>query len=78
VNYETPEGAKSISLKKYHRELKNCSPSRGCTYEEHVVFNVEEALLRKIAKLAPQTQGENKCEGQDSRFFIPDLFAGRA
>jgi hypothetical protein len=78
VNYETPEGAKSISLKKYHRELKNCSPSRGCTYEEHVVFNVEDALLRKIAKLAPQTQGKMNAKGKIAAFFIPDLFTGRA
>ena len=69
VNYETPEGTKSMPLKRYHRELKNCSSSRGCTYEEHVVFDVEEALLRQIAKLASETQGKMNANGKIAAFL---------
>jgi hypothetical protein len=56
VDYETPEGKTSKPLTRYHRELLNCASSRGCTYEEHVVFDIEERLLRKIAELAPSRQ----------------------
>ena len=56
VDYETPEGKTSKPLTRYHRELLNCATSRGCTYEEHVVFDIEERLLRKIAELAPSSQ----------------------
>jgi len=69
VNYETPEGTKSMPLKRYHRELKNCSSSRGCTYEEHVVFDVDEALLRQIAKLASETQGKMNANGKIAAFL---------
>lgn len=69
VNYETPGGTKSIPLKRYHKELKNCSSSRNCTYEEHVVFDVEEALLRQIAKLAPETQGKTNANGKITAFL---------
>ena len=69
VSYETPEGTRSMPLKRYHRELKNCSSSRGCTYEEHVVFDVEEALLRQIAKLAPETQGKTNANGKIAAFL---------
>jgi hypothetical protein len=69
VNYETPEGTKSMPLKRYHKELKNCSSSRNCTYEEHVVFDIEEALLRKIAKLAPETQGKTNANGKIAAFL---------
>ncbi len=56
VDYETPAGKTSKPLTRYHRELLNCASSRGCTYEEHVVFDIEERLLRKIAELAPASQ----------------------
>jgi hypothetical protein len=56
VDYQTPEGKTSKPLTRYHRELLNCTSSRGCTYEEHVVFDIEERLLRKIAELAPSHQ----------------------
>jgi len=69
VNYETPEGTKSMPLKRYHRELKNCSSSRSCTYEEHVVFDVDEALLRQIAKLASETQGKMNANGKIAAFL---------
>jgi len=69
VNYETPEGTRSIPLKRYHRELKNCSSSRDCTYEEHVVFDVEAALLRQIAKLAPEAQGKTNANGKIAAFL---------
>jgi len=69
VNYETPEGTKSMPLKRYHRELKNCSSSRGCTYEEHVVFDVDEALLRQIAKLSSETQGKTNANGKIAAFL---------
>ena len=56
VDYQTPEGKASTPLTSYHREITSCSSSRGCTYEEHVVFDIEETLLRKIAKLASANQ----------------------
>jgi len=58
VDYQTPAGKASTPLTSYHREIINCSSSRGCTYEEHVVFDIEETLLRKIAKLASANQGK--------------------
>jgi len=69
VDYETSEGTKSKPLIRYHRELKNCSSSRGCTYEEHVVFDVEEALMRQIAELAPETQGKINARGKIAAFL---------
>lgn len=69
VNYETPEGTKSKPLISYHKELMNCSSSRACTYEEHVVFDIEEALLRQIAERAPETQGKTTAKGKVSAFL---------
>ena len=69
VNYETPEGTKSKPLISYHKELLNCSSSRACTYEEHVVFDIEEALLRQIAERAPETQGKTTAKGKVSAFL---------
>jgi hypothetical protein len=69
VDYETPEGIKSKPLISYHRELKNCSSSIGCTYEEHVVFDIEESLLRRIAKPAPETQGKMNASGKIVAFL---------
>ena len=69
VNYETPEGTKSKPLISYHKELMNCSSSRACTYEEHVVFDIEEALLRQIAERAPETQGKTTAKGKISAFL---------
>jgi hypothetical protein len=69
VDYQTPEEIKSKPLISYHRELMNCSSSRTCTYEEHVVFDIEEALLRQIAARAPETQGKTTAKGKVSAFL---------
>ena len=69
VDYQTPEEIKSKPLASYHRELMNCSSSRSCTYEEHVVFDIEEALLRQIAKRTPETQGKTTDRGKVSAFL---------
>ena len=69
VDYQTPEGVKSKPLISYHKELMNCSSSRACTYEEHVVFDIEEALLRQIAERAPETQGKTTARGKVSAFL---------
>ena len=47
----------------------NCSSSRGCTYEEHVVFDVEETLLREIAALVPEGQGKKNANGKIAAFL---------
>jgi hypothetical protein len=59
VTYRTPDGTTSKPLMRLHRELLDCTSSRGCTYEEHVVFDIDKALLKKIAELAPGTQGKS-------------------
>ncbi len=64
VDYETPEGSRSNALTRFHKEAMNCSSSIDCTYEEHVVFDVEEALLREIAKRAPEIQGKLNAQGK--------------
>ncbi len=69
VDFETPEGKKSKPLTRYHRELINCSSPRGCTYEEHVVFDIEENLLKKIAKPAPSSQGKLNAQGKIKVFL---------
>lgn len=69
VDYQTPEGVKSKPLISYHRELMNCSSSRACTYEEHVVFDIEEALLKQIAERTPETQGKTNAKGKVSAFL---------
>ena len=69
VDYQTLEGTKSKPLTRYHREILNCSSSRGCTYEEHVVFDIEEALLRQIAKLTPEIKGKRNLQGKIAAFI---------
>jgi uncharacterized protein YcfL len=69
VDYQTPEEIKSKPLISYHRELMNCSSLKACTYEEHVVFDIEEALLRQIAARAPETQGKTNASGKVSAFL---------
>ena len=69
VDYQTPGEIKSKPLTSYHREIMNCSSSRTCTYEEHVVFDIEEALLRQIAARAPETQGKTTDRGKVSAFL---------
>ena len=69
VDYQTPEQIKSKPLTSYHREIMNCSSSKACTYEEHVVFDIEEALLRQIAARAPETQGKTTAKGKVSAFL---------
>ncbi len=52
VNYEAPGGPRSKELILISRDV-NCSGSRygGCTYAEHVAFDVDEELLRFVARL---------------------------
>jgi hypothetical protein len=69
VTYQTPEEIKSKPLTSYHREIMNCSASKSCTYEEHVVFDIEEALLRQIAAHAPEIQGKTAAKGKVSVFL---------
>lgn len=64
VDYETPEGPRSKALTRFHEEVMNCSSSIDCTYEEHVVFDVEEALLREIAERSPEIQGKLNAQGK--------------
>ncbi len=71
VTYKTPDGTTSKPLTRLHRELLDCTSSRGCTYEEHVVFDLDKALLKKIAELAPEAQGKSDGSGKDNRLFVP-------
>jgi hypothetical protein len=50
VNYETPSGPLSRELTVINRDV-DCTSTLGggCTYAEHVAFDVEESLLRRIA-----------------------------
>jgi len=69
VTYRTPNGTTSKPLTRMHRELLDCASSRGCTYEEHVVFDIDKALLKKIAELAPETQGKTEASGKITAFL---------
>lgn len=50
VNFETADGPKSVAATIIDRDV-SCRASRysGCTYYEHVAFDVDEELLRKIS-----------------------------
>lgn len=50
VNYETPNGPNSKPLYKIGHDV-DCSSHDllGCRYEEHVAFDVEEEVLRRVA-----------------------------
>lgn len=50
ANFETPSGPKSVSATIISQDV-DCKNSRynGCTYNEHVAFDVDESLLRIIA-----------------------------
>jgi len=50
VNYETPTGPESRSVTIISRDV-DCAGSRysGCTYAEHVGFDIDEKFLRTIA-----------------------------
>lgn len=50
VNYETPSGPESRPVTIISRDV-DCSGSRygGCTYTEHIGFDIDEKLLRTIA-----------------------------
>lgn len=50
ANYETPSGPQSKPATVIHRDV-DCSGSRysGCTYVEHVAFDVEQSVLRAVA-----------------------------
>lgn len=52
VNYETPDGPRRERLLTISRDVVTCAGSRygGCTYSEHFAFEVDEALLRRIAE----------------------------
>jgi hypothetical protein len=51
VNFETPTGPESRPATVIKRDV-DCTGSRysGCTYTEHVAFDVDERLLRTIAQ----------------------------
>ena len=51
INFETPSGPQSKPVTIIKRDV-NCTGSRysGCTYVEHVGFDVDEGLLRTIAQ----------------------------
>lgn len=51
VNYETPNGPESKPVTVISRDV-DCTASRysGCTYNEHLGLEVDEAFLRNIAK----------------------------
>jgi hypothetical protein len=69
VTYTTAQGTTSKSLTRLHRELLDCGSSRGCTYEEHVVFDIDKGLMEKIAELAPETQGKTDGSGKITAFL---------
>ena len=69
VTYRTPDGTPSKPLTRLHRELLDCASSRGCTYEEHVVFDIDKGLMKKIAELAPETQGKTDDSGKITAFL---------
>ncbi|HJV28862.1 MAG TPA: hypothetical protein VJ673_24515 [Aromatoleum sp.] len=50
VNFETPNGPVSVPVTVIDRSVE-CSGSRygGCTYTEHIGFDLDESLLRTIA-----------------------------
>jgi hypothetical protein len=50
VNYETANGPKSKPVTVINRDV-NCANSRysGCSYTEHVAFDVDEEFLRDVA-----------------------------
>jgi hypothetical protein len=51
VNYETREGPKMVPLTVIGRDVVDCSGSSygGCTYAEHVTFELSEPYLRRLA-----------------------------
>ena len=69
VTYRTPDGTTSKPLTRLHRELLDCASSRGCTYEEHVVFDIDKAVLKKIAELASEAQGKTDSSGKITAFL---------
>ncbi len=69
VTYKTPDGTTSKPLTRLHRELLDCTSSRGCTYEEHVVFDIDKSLLKKIAELASGAQGKTDGSGKITAFL---------
>jgi len=74
VTYRTPEGTTSKLLTRLHRELLDCASSRECTYEEHVVFDIDKGLMKKIVELAPETR--EKTDGSEKiAAFLYQLFS---
>jgi hypothetical protein len=69
VTYRTPDGTTSKPLTRLHRELLDCTSSRGCTYEEHVVFDMDKSLLKKIAELASEAQEKTDGSGKITAFL---------
>jgi len=69
VAYRTPDGTTSKPLTRLHRELLDCGSSRGCTYEEHVVFDIDKDLMKTIADIAPETQGKTDGSGKITAFL---------
>jgi len=50
VNYQTPSGPAAGSLISISRDVSNCDVNTGCFYSEDIAFDVDEGLLRAIAK----------------------------
>ena len=69
VTYKTPEGTTSKSLTRLHRELLDCPTSKGCTYEEQLVFDIPDTLFEKIAELATETNGKTDQSGKITAFL---------
>lgn len=49
VNYQTPQGLKTAPLLEIDRDVEHTS-YRGLKYNEHVVFEIKESLLRELIK----------------------------
>lgn len=49
ANFETPTGPESREVTVISRNVDSCSAYGGCSFTEHVGFNVSEELLRSIA-----------------------------
>lgn len=49
ANYETSAGPQSVEATVISRDVLSCSGSSGCTFVEHVAFDIPESVLRDVA-----------------------------
>jgi hypothetical protein len=49
ANFETPSGPESIPVTVINRNVNSCSAYLGCSFTEHIGFEVPENLLRSVA-----------------------------